>query len=382
MSLRARTPKVNQRLSLEMPIRGLSWTGVRFSAPPPHVVRCVPVVRASGRYSVGRPFFICGESGVRFVMFGGVRFVVDTFQQTCASVGRDREMEVQGRRANAGKVALVLEGGSYRCQFTAGVLDVLLEHNVGFDACFGVSAGALGGMNYKSRQIGRCNRVNLAYCNDSRYMGGKALAQTGSIVGYDFMLNDVQDRIDPFDNEAFDQNPMKLYAVATDIVFGTAAYLPVENAVLDIDAVRASTSLPLVTTPVEIDGNLYLDGGVADSVPVEHVLEDEGYGRAVVVLSQDRSYVKGSYDLMGPARARYGAYPYLLEALENRHERYNEQRAHIWAYEEEGRALVVAPPTPVTVGHIEHDATKLLDLYIQGRQEGARLLDDIERFVR
>lgn len=290
-------------------------------------------------------------------------------------------MDAQQKAANAGKVALVLEGGSFRCQFTAGVLDVFMEHGVEFAACYGVSAGALSGMNFKSHQVGRVNRVNLAYCNDGNYIGAKSLATSGSIVGYDFLLNDIQDRIDPFDNESFEANPMRLIAVATDVVFGTAAYLPVENAVLDVDVLRATTSLPLVTQPVEIDGDLYQDGGVADSVPIEHVLEEAGFDRAVVVLTQDRSYVKGPYDLMAPARARYGAYPYFLDALENRHERYNAQREHIWEYERQGRALVVAPPAPVEIGHIEHDPTKLLALYIQGRQEGRRLLEDVRSFL-
>ena len=172
-----------------------------------------------------------------------------------------------------------------------------------------------------------------------------------------------------------------MYAVATDMLFGTAAYLPVKNAMLDIDCVRASTSLPLVTPPVEIDGHKYVDGGVADSVPVEHVLEEAGYDRAVVVLTQDRSYEKAPYEFMPAARARYGEYPYLLEAIETRHDRYNVQRMHLWKYEREGRALVVAPQKPVEVGHVEHDSAKLLDLYIQGRQEAKRLLAQIQQFV-
>lgn len=288
-----------------------------------------------------------------------------------------------GQRAdNAGKTAIVLEGGSFRGQFTAGVLDVLMEHGIQPDACFGVSAGALNGLNYKSRQIGRGNRVNLTFCNDSRYIGTRSFARSGSLIGYDFMLNDVQDRIDPFDNDAFQANPLRLYAVATDMVFGTAAYLEIANAVLDIDVVRASTSLPLITQPVELDGHLYLDGGVADSVPVEHVLEEAGFDRAVVVLTQHRSYEKGPYEFMSAARARYAEYPYLLEALETRHERYNEQRCRIWEYERDGRVLVVAPPRPVEVGHVEHDPVKLLELYIEGRQECARLLDSIRAFLR
>lgn len=290
-------------------------------------------------------------------------------------------MNVEQKANNAGKVAMVLEGGSFRCQFTAGVLDVFMENGVEVAACYGVSAGALSGLSYKSRQIGRVNRVNLAFCNDSRYMGAKSFATSGSVVGYDFLLNDIQDRLDPFDNEAFEDNPMDLYAVATDVVFGTPAYLPVENAVLDVDALRATTSLPLVTQPVEMGDAIYLDGGVADSVPVEHALEDAGFDRAIVVLTQDRTYKKGPYEFLAAAHARYASYPYLLEALENRHERYNEQREHIWEYERQGKALVIAPPQPVEVGHIEHDPEKLLDLYIQGRQEGKRRLDEVRSFI-
>lgn len=290
-------------------------------------------------------------------------------------------MNVEQKANNAGKVAMVLEGGSFRCQFTAGVLDVFMENGVEVSACYGVSAGALSGLNYKSRQIGRANRVNLAFCNDSRYMGAKSFATSGSVVGYDFLLNDIQDRLDPFDNDAFEKNPMSLYAVATDVVFGTPAYLPVENAVLDVDALRATTSLPLMTQPVEMGDAIYLDGGVADSVPVEHALEDAGFDRAIVVLTQDRTYKKGPYEFLAAAHVRYAAYPYLLEALENRHERYNEQREHIWEYERQGRALVIAPPQPVEVGHIEHDPAKLLALYIQGRQEGKRRLDEVRAFI-
>lgn len=288
---------------------------------------------------------------------------------------------MHAKAEHSGKTALILEGGSFRGQFTAGVLDVMLEHGIEVPACYGVSAGALNGLNFKSRQIGRVNRVNLAFCNDRRYIGTKSLTATGSLIGYDFMLNDVQDRLDPFDNDAFLANPMRLFATMTDILFGTPSYLEVKNAVLDIDILRATTSLPLITQPVSIDGHLYLDGGVADSVPIEHALEDEGYRRAIVVLTQHRGYQKEPYELMAAARARYSEYPYLLEALETRHERYNEQREHIWDYERDGRALVIAPQRPVEVGHIERDPAKLLDLYIQGRQEATRLLDRIREFA-
>ena len=136
-----------------------------------------------------------------------------------------------------------------------------------------------------------------------------------------------------------------------------------------------------ISPPVEIDGHKYVDGGVADSVPIEHVLEEAGFDRAVVIVTQDRSYEKKPYEFLPAARARYADYPYLLEAIETRHDRYNIQRMHLWKYEREGRALVVAPQKPVEVGHVEHDPAKLLDLYIQGRQEAKRLLAEIQEFV-
>lgn len=284
-------------------------------------------------------------------------------------------------KEKAGKVALVLEGGSLRDQFTAGVLDVFMENGIEVDSCYGVSAGALTGLNFKSRQIGRYNRDNLVFCRDSRFMGGKAVMESKSVIGYDFYINELQERIDPFDNETYLANPMPLYVGVTDMTFGTANFLEVQNAEFDLVYVQASTSMPLVTQPVEIEGRIYMDGGIADSVPVEHVLDEVGYERAIVILTQHRGYVKEPYAYLSTARTVYAKYPYFVDALATRHERYNEQREHIWAYEDEGRALVITPPEPVTVGTMERDAQKLLELYIKGRQEGKRRLAEVRDFI-
>lgn len=279
------------------------------------------------------------------------------------------------------KTALVLEGGAFRGQFSAGVIDVLLEHNISFDACYGVSAGSLIGANYKAKQIGRPNRVNLALRDDKRYMSFNNLTGTGNLIGYDFLFNDVNDQLDPFDYEAFSSNPMPLYAVVSDIVFGTADYIKVEDFQFDMDAIRASTALPLLSQPVEIDGHKYLDGGFTDAVPVEYVLEQAGFDQAVVVLTRDREFVKKPYEFMGPAKQVYGDYPFFLEALASRHERYNLQREHIYAYEEEGRAFVIEPQKPVELGQFDRDGSKLLDLYVQGRQQAMYLLNNLEKFI-
>lgn len=136
-------------------------------------------------------------------------------------------MTAEDKAKNAGKVALVLEGGSFRGQFTAGVLDVLMEAGVEIPAVYGVSAGALNGVNYKSHQIGRANRINLAFCNDNRFMGAASFASTGSIVGYDFIFNDVQVAV-PLTTRRSTRAPSRCTPSRRHMLFGTATYLPVK----------------------------------------------------------------------------------------------------------------------------------------------------------
>lgn len=278
--------------------------------------------------------------------------------------------------------ALVLEGGGFRGVFTAGVLDVLMERGIyGFASVWGVSAGALIGASYVSRQIGRAVRINLAYRDDRRYMSPYQLATTGNIMSPTFLYNDVQNELDPFDYQTFNANPTRMYAVLTDVVFGRAAYVPIDSMPEQTDYLRASASLPMVSQFVELDGGLYLDGGTADAVPLERALAEPGIERAVVVLTRERGYAKQPSALIPAARRLYADYPYYLKALETRPERYNAQREQIWRAEAAGTAFVIAPEKPVGVANMEHDGAKLLDLYMQGRHAAESALGDLGRFL-
>lgn len=278
--------------------------------------------------------------------------------------------------------ALVLEGGGFRSLFTSGVLDILMERGIyGFASVWGVSAGALTGASYVSRQIGRSARINLAYRDDRRYMSPFQLATTGNIMSTTFLYETVQNELDPFDYETFNRSATSLYAVLSDVVFGQPAYVRIDSLPEQTAYLRASASLPLVSQVVEIDGRRFLDGGTCDSVPVERALDEPGVDRAVVVLTQERPYKKGPMGLEAAARRLYGDFPYYLEALLDRHERYNAQRKRIWELESSGKILVIAPERPVEVGNMEHDGAKLLDLYQQGRQATARALEPLVRFL-
>lgn len=291
-----------------------------------------------------------------------------------------------------GGPALVLEGGGFRGIFTAGVLDVLQENSIyGFDSVWGVSAGSIAATSYKSRQIGRSMRVILAFRDDKRFMSLWSFARTGNIAGADFLYDEVQNKLDPCDNETFNANPLRMYAVATDSTFGTAAYLPCEHFPEDVIKVRASASLPMVSNKVEIAGHRYLDGGTADSFPFAVALGLEGSPKveghiparkALVVLTRERTFVKtDATERMYLRSHRYDGYPYYTDALASRAKRYNAERERLFALEEEGRVLVVLPPKPVEVGNTGASGAALLDLYLQGRTAATERLDDIRAFL-
>ena len=293
-----------------------------------------------------------------------------------------------------GAPALVLEGGGFRGMFTAGVLDVLQEAGVyGFSSIWGVSAGAVNASNFRSRQIGRTMRDILAFRDDRRFMSLWSFATTGDVAGADFMYDEVQYRLDPCDKAAFNASETPFYAVVSDVTFGVADYLPVRRYPEDLVRVRASASLPTVSRLVEIDGHRYLDGGTTDSIPYGPALglpgerEVAGHvpaGRALVVLTLDRTLRKrlaGSGEQLALRSHRYDAYPYYLEALRTRAERYNAQRDRLWELEREGTCLVVAPEEPVCVGSSTRDGESLLTLYVAGRRQARERLDEIRAFV-
>jgi predicted patatin/cPLA2 family phospholipase len=287
--------------------------------------------------------------------------------------------------------ALVLEGGGYRGVFTAGVLDVLMEHGMyGFSSVWGVSAGALAATSYVSKQIGRTIRIMLSFRDDRRLMSFFSLATTGNIAGGDFLYHTVQEELDPCDVDTFNSNPMRMFAVASDVVFGTPRYFEIESLPADVEKIRASSSLPLVSTAVEVDGHRYLDGGTTDSVPVEAALgmgslsglEDyEAADRAVVVLTRQRDYVKSKQlERLARMSRRYAEYPLYLDALGTRARRYMEQREHIWKLEQEGRVLVLAPDDPIKMSTTEHEGWPMLELYLKGRKKAEQLFDDLVTF--
>lgn len=279
------------------------------------------------------------------------------------------------------KKGLILEGGAMRGLFTAGVMDVLMENGVTFHGAVGVSAGAAFGCNYKSHQIGRVLRYNTRFCNDKRYCGFHSLVTSGNIYNTDFCYNEVPLKYDPFDFETYRNDPMEFYVVATDVDTGKAEYTLYEGREeYGFDRIRASASMPLVSKIVEIDGRRYLDGGIADSIPVRF-FESLGYDRNVAVLTQPRSYRKKKNSLLPLIKIKYRRYPNFVKAVAERHLMYNETLDYIAERERQGKLMVIAPETDLPISKIEKDPEHLRQAYEEGRRIASLKLDEIKEYL-
>lgn len=279
------------------------------------------------------------------------------------------------------RIGLVLEGGAMRGMFTAGVLDVFMENDIRFPAAVGVSAGAAFGCNYKSRQIGRVIRYNKRFCQDKRYCSIHSLITTGDLFGADFCYREIPEKLDPFDTLAFDENPMAFYVVATNVYTGKPVYQRLdkvdENCYLWM---RASASMPMVSTPVQVDGYTLLDGGMSDSIPLRF-MQKQGYEKNVVVLTRPRSYRKkpSNRTLFKVALRKY---PAMIDVMTRRHEMYAFEQHLVLESEKLGKTLVLCPDTPLDVGRVEHDPEKLQSAYDEGRRIALRDLDKVKAFLQ
>lgn len=280
------------------------------------------------------------------------------------------------------KTGLVLEGGAMRGLFSAGVMDVLMEHQIAFDGAIGVSAGAAFGCNYKSRQPGRVIRYNTEYARDPRYCSLRSLFKTGDLFGADFCYHELPNKLDPFDTEAFQQNPMEFYVVCTDVLTGEAVYQ--KCGIADDECfewLRASASMPLVSRTVEIGGRRMLDGGIADSIPLRY-FEQIGYNKILVILTQPEGYRKKKNKALPLIRLSFRQYPKMVEALEKHHKKYNDTLAYVKKREREGAVLVLRPQDSLSIGRVEHNPERMRQVYDCGRKVALQSLEQIEAFLR
>lgn len=279
------------------------------------------------------------------------------------------------------KAGLVLEGGGMRGVYTAGVLDFFIDQDLYFSDIYGVSAGACHMCSYVSQQRERAYRVNVDYLEDKNYCSMYSLLKTGNLFGAEMCYDKIPNELDPYDYEAFGRYKGNAYAVVTNIETGKAEYIRMEDMHKDIIAIQASASLPLVSKNVYINGVPYLDGGVADAIPIMKSLQD-GNKKNVVIMTKEVGYRRKPSSNMMAIRLRYRKYPELVKDMERRHIVYNKTLDFLEEHEKKGHIFVIRPKEDCGVGRIEKDKDKLRTLYQMGYDDAKASFEDLKKYLK
>lgn len=279
------------------------------------------------------------------------------------------------------KTGLVLEGGAMRGMFTAGVLDVFMENNITFDGAVGVSAGTAFGVNLKSKQPGRILRYNLRFAGKPYYASWKSWRRSGNLYAANFCYHILPDKLDPFDKETFQKNPMEFWSVSTNAETGKPVYTLLKTGnYADLEWVRASASIPFFAHPVAIKGQYYFDGGVSDSIPI--AFAEKRYERNVLVTTQPKEYRKGIDKLWPLEKVLLRKYPAVLAKVKTRSKDYNAVLDKIDQDEKAGKILVIRPPYALDIGTLETDKDELKRVYKIGRKEAIRILPTLVEYLK
>lgn len=278
------------------------------------------------------------------------------------------------------KVGLVLEGGAMRGMYTAGVLDVFLDENIEVDGIVGVSAGVLFGVNYLSKQKGRVLRYNKKYATDKRFMGIKSFLKTGNIINKEFAFYDVPFNLDIFDEKTYEESKTDFYATITNVETGKPEYVKVKNVFEQMELLRATSAMPFVSKMIELNGNKYLDGGIADSIPIDKCNE-LSCDKIIVVLTRPIEYRKKKPNST-IAKIKYHRYPNLVEAINNRYKNYNDTVEKIIDMENKKEIFVIRPSKQINIKRIERDENKLQEIYDLGVEDCKSCLEDLNKYLK
>lgn len=278
-------------------------------------------------------------------------------------------------------IGLVLEGGGFRGIYTAAILDVFHRENIFFNYAIGVSAGAAYGVSYVSRQYQRNLAVN-PYVADKRYCSLQNLLKKGNYFDWDFVYHYLPTQIIPFDYETFAKSTTRMKVVITNCHTGEAEYVDLNgnDPVIFRDLLAATSSLPFLSRVCNFRGKYYMDGGIADSIPVHQAFRD-GMNRAVVILTREKGYqkrpIKGTFLL----KTFYRKYPRMVNAMLNRWNVYNNTLEELEKLEREGRVFIIRPSQPVSVSRIENNPEALEFAYQAAEREAEAILPELKRWL-
>ncbi|OJF97014.1 patatin family protein [Alkalibacterium sp. 20] len=276
-------------------------------------------------------------------------------------------------------VGMVLEGGGMRGLYTAGVLDTLIDEEIQIDGMVTVSAGALFGINFASKQKGRALRYNKMYIRDKRYISLRSFLKTGDIVNKDFAFYTIPFSLDIFDEKTFKQSGIDFYVTVTNMETGKPEYVLITEPLKQMEALRASGSMPFVSQPVIHKGSNYLDGGASDSIPIKKA-RTLGYDKNIVILTQPLDYRKTKPNNFMIDRW-YKNYPAFKNTLKNRYKNYNNTIEKIIEDEQSGNTFVIRPSETIPIKRLERDPAKLQVMYDLGVKDAEKQILELKSYL-
>lgn len=221
--------------------------------------------------------------------------------------------------------------------YTSGVLEAFDDAGLRFDAIVACSAGACAAASFIARQTWRNRRIYLDFLDGDKLVRFTRLFTGGNVMDVDYLTDDVTVRLCPLDLDAFRASATELHIAVTDWKTGEARYL--NNHDHDpLTAMRATCALPLFyRSEVVYEGRRYVDGGVADPVPIERAIALGARDVVVVLTSSIESRGAGKRRVPGIERL-FSSSPAIQRALKERYLRYRE-----------AAALIATPPDGVTI---------------------------------
>jgi predicted patatin/cPLA2 family phospholipase len=272
---------------------------------------------------------------------------------------------------------LVLEGGTFRPVYTAGVLDALLDEKVFYPYVIGVSAGISHGMSYISRQRGRNIEIIKKYRNDKRYLSRRNFLKCRSLFGLDFVYDEVPNKLVPLDRKAFNEYPGRCIVGMTDANTGRAHFEDAKKADRKFTMFRATCALPVFFPPISLNGRKYYDGGLRVPICIEKALKDK-CDKFLIVLTQPKGYIKKpvKYDHMAAGLTGF-KYPHVKERMLHRYIDYNRQVRICEKLEAQGRAIILRPK--YSLNSFEDNMETLEKSYQHGYDMAMERMDEIKR---
>ena len=281
------------------------------------------------------------------------------------------------------KLGIAFEGGASRTYFTCGVMNALINNNIKADIVAGSSAGIANGVSYSSWQPDRCEEILKKYYSTPEYSGAKFLFKKGvrSFYNIPFVFDKIPNELIPFDYDTFKNGGITSVASVTNIETGKTEYITLDGEDKKWTALIATCALPILFRPVKIDGKIYMDGGITDSVPADYLI-NQGCDKVIVVLTQERPYRKGGPDFTIKLSAwLYRNYPNFAKALMNRNNNYNLTREHLFELEKEGKIFIILPEVMQGISRTENDTDKLMTIYRHGIECTNKRMDALKKYL-